>query len=351
MIPHRHYGLTALGRHFLLAACAVLLSVTAWAQSGKKVFQFVELPTSARIGALGGVPQAIAEADLNLAAVNPAFLSAETENRLAVNYVNYVAGISVADVAYSFHTPFAPGTLAAGLQYLNSGKSTRYDEFGNAAGSFSSNEWAVRLSYSQHFDSCFSIGATVKPAFSSIGGYFSMGLLADVSAAYNFRNGNTAASILLRNFGAQIVSYDGNYSDTPFEILASISHQLEHAPFRMSLVLQQLQKFNLKPQKDNNPDIGSEVEDNSNKLPDFIDNCLRHCVLGVELFPDKSFNARFGFNYKRRQELKLSNSPGMAGVSLGFGLRLKRFSIEYANACYTLGGHSNHFSLLINLPK
>ena len=256
-----------LGRHFLLAACVMMFSVTTWAQSGKKVFQFVELPTSARIGALGGVPQAIAEADLNLAAANPAFLSVETENKLAVNYVNYVAGISVADVAYSFHTPFAPGTLAAGLQYLNSGKNTRYDEFGNTAGSFSSNEWAVRLSYCQHFDSCFSIGATVKPAFSSLGGYFSMGLLADVSAAYNFRNGNTAASILLRNFGAQIVSYDGNYSDTPFEILASISHQLEHAPFRMSLVCNNCRNSTLNRKKTTTPILVPRLRTTATSCP------------------------------------------------------------------------------------
>ena len=63
MAPYRQNGRTLLGRHFLLAACVMMFSVTTWAQSGKKVFQFVELPTSARIGALGGVPQAIAEAD------------------------------------------------------------------------------------------------------------------------------------------------------------------------------------------------------------------------------------------------------------------------------------------------
>ena len=36
-------------------------------------------------------------------------------------------------------------------------------------------------------------------------------------------------------------------------------------------------------------------------------------------------------------------------ISLGFGLRLKRFSIEYAHARYTLAGSSNHFSVAVNL--
>jgi len=334
----------------MLAAC-LICGGQAMAQAGKKVYQFAELPASARIGALGGVPQAIAEPDLNLAAANPSLLSAKTEQKVAINYTNYVAGISLADIAYSFHTRFAPGTAAVGLQYLNSGKSTRYDEFGNSYGSFSSNEVAFRLSYCQQFDSCFSIGASVKPVFSHIGEYTSIGLLADISAAYKFRNGRSSASVLLRNFGSQITAYDDNYADTPFEITAAISHTLEHAPFRICLVLQQLQKPNLKPGSKNPSEPGSEIEDNDNKLPDFIDNCLRHCVLGVELFPDKTFNIRGGFNYNRRQELKLQNSPGMAGISFGFGLRLKRFSIEYANARYTLGGISNHFSLLVNLPK
>ncbi len=335
----------------LLIALFLFMAIAAKAQAGKTVYQFVELPASARVGALGGVPQAIAGNDLNLATCNPALLSPKTEERAAVNYTNYVAGISVADAAYSFHTKYAPGTLAAGLVYLNSGKSTRYDEWGNASGGFWSNEVAFRLSYCQQFDTCFSIGASVKPVFSHIGGYTSVGLLADVSAVYKFRNNRTATSVLLRNFGSQLIAYDGHYADTPFEILTAISHTLEHAPFRISLVLQQMQKFKLQPANKNTTELGSEVDDNSNKLPDFVDNCLRHCVLGIELFPEKTFTLRGGFNYKRRQELKLSNSPGMAGLSFGFGLKLKRFSVEYANARYTLGGRSNHFSLVINMLK
>ena len=335
----------------LLTVLFLFMAIVAKAQAGKKVYQFVELPASARVGALGGVPQAIADNDLNLATINPSLLSVKTEQKATINYTNYVAGISLANVAYSFHTKYAPGTLAAGLVYLNSGKTTRYDEWGNSSGSFSSNEVAFCLSYCQHFDTCFAIGASLKPVFSHIGDYTSIGLLADVATTYKFRNNRTTTSVLLRNFGSQITAYDDNYADTPFEILAAISHTLEHAPFRISLVLQQMQKFKLKPGNKNTTDLGSEVDDNDNKLPNFIDNCLRHCVLGIELFPEKTFTLRGGFNYKRRQELKLSNSPGMAGLSFGFGLKLKRFSVEYANARYTLGGRSNHFSIVMNLVK
>ena len=337
---------TGLVFRFCLSATTVLLCLNATAQP---VYEFAAIPASARVAALGGVPLAITEPDLGIAATNPTFLPYIENQKATVDFVDYIADISIGHASYCFQNSHVPGTMAVGIQYLNGGKNTRYDIFGNEAGSFSTNEYAFHLSYGRRFDSCFAIGATLKPILSNVAGYSSFGLLADISASYTFNEGRTAASALLRNAGSQITAYDEHYGRVPFEALVSFSHQLEHAPFRLSLVLQQLQKPRLNADSKNSSEPGSEVEHDNITLPSLADNILRHCVFGLEAFPGKQFNVRVGFNYKRRQELKLKDAPGMAGMSLGFGLRLKRFSVEYAHARYTQAGASNHFSVALNV--
>ena len=331
---------------FCLSAMTALLCLSATAQP---VYEFASIPASARVAALGGSPLAITEPDLGIAATNPSFLPYIEGSKVAADYVNYIADISIGHASYCFTDSRVPGTMAVGIQYLNGGRNTRYDIYGNEAGSFSTNEYAFHLSYGRRFDSCLSIGATLKPVLSFVGGYSSVGLMADISVSYTFNDGRTATSALLRNAGSQLTPYNDHYGCVPFEVLIAVSHQLEHAPFRLSVVLQQLQKYRLNADSDNPAEPGSEVDADNITLPSFADNILRHCVFGVEAFPGKTFNLRVGFNYKRRQELKLKEAPGMAGMSLGFGLRLKRFNVEYAHARYTLAGASNHFSVVVNL--
>lgn len=331
---------------FCLSAMTAMLCLTAAAQP---VYEFASIPASARVAALGGVPLAITEPDLGIAATNPAFLPYIENQKVAADYVNYISDISIGHASYCFTNSRVPGTMAVGVQYLNGGRNTRYDVYGNEAGSFSTNEYAFHLSYGRRFDSCFAIGATLKPVLSFVAGYSSVGLMADISASYTFNDGRTATSAMLRNAGSQLTAYNEHYGRVPFEVLIAVSHQLEHAPFRLSVVLQQLQKYRLNADSDNPAEPGSEVERDNITLPSFADNILRHCIFGVEAFPGKPVNLRAGFNYQRRQELKLKDAPGLAGISLGFGLRLKRFSVEYAHARYTLAGSSNHFSVVVNL--
>ena len=331
---------------FCLSAMTAMLCLTAAAQP---VYEFASIPASARVAALGGVPLAITEPDLGIAATNPAFLSYIENQKVAADYANYISDISIGHASYCFTNSRVPGTMAVGVQYLNGGRNTRYDVYGNEAGSFSTNEYAFHLSYGRRFDSCFAIGATLKPVLSFVAGYSSVGLMADISASYTFNDGRTATSAMLRNAGSQLTAYNEHYGRVPFEVLIAVSHQLEHAPFRLSVVLQQLQKYRLNADSDNPAEPGSEVERDNITLPSFADNILRHCIFGVEAFPGKPVNLRAGFNYQHRQELKLKDAPGLAGISLGFGLRLKRFSVEYAHARYTLAGSSNHFSVVVNL--
>ena len=83
----------------------------------------------------------------------------------------------------------------------------------------------------------------------------------------------------------------------------------------------------------------------------FGDKLMRHLVFGVEFLVGKNFHADLGYNYKRRQEMKVSARPGTVGFSWGFGFKVSKFHFAFGRASYHLAGGSNHFSLTTNLSE
>ena len=60
---------------------------------------------------------------------------------------------------------------------------------------------------------------------------------------------------------------------------------------------------------------------------------------------------RAGYNYQRRQELKFDDKASVVGFSAGFGIKIKRFRLDYGISRFHLAGSSNLFSLAINLNE
>ena len=138
----------------------------------------------------------------------------------------------------------------------------------------------------------------------------------------------------------------------PFEIQAGITQGLAHAPFRFSIQLQHLERWDLRYELANKDYFifGADPEE-INKFDVLADKLMRHAVFGVEFLLGESFHFDFGYNYKRRQEMKINNFPGMVGFSWGFGLRIKKFQVAYGRATYHLAGGTNHFSITTNLSS
>jgi len=60
---------------------------------------------------------------------------------------------------------------------------------------------------------------------------------------------------------------------------------------------------------------------------------------------------RLGYNYQRRQEMKLYNKAGLTGFSLGAGLKVKMFTLDYALSSYTAGKSMNYLTLAVSLQE
>jgi len=313
---------------------------------GENTYDFLNLTNSARMAALGGNQVAINDSlDLNVSYNNPSLLKPDMRNQLAINYVDYFAGVNYGYAAYSFGTPL-PGNFAVGMHYINYGKFIEALSTGEKTGAtFNAAEYALNIIWSNNYKQ-FTYGINLKPILSSFESYQSIGFAADLGISHFSKNQNTVVALVARNIGTQITTYyDGAAKESiPFDLQFGISQKLAHAPIRLAATMQHLQKWDLaKPIEDNTGTATVYTEDK------FTKKFMRHLLLGIELLPSPNFTLRAGYNYQLRQEMKLDAKMSTVGFSWGFGFRISRFAISYGSARYHLAGSSNLISVAINL--
>jgi len=340
-------------KYFYSLLLLVLVSSNVSGQiGGSSTYAFLQLPNSARIASLGGELNAFADDDLNLTFSNPSLLNPEMSGNLIANYVNYFADINFGYVSYA-HDLEKKGMFAAGMNYFNYGDFIEADETGLITGTFKAADYALNLLYSRRIDSSFTVGVNVKPIYSQYERYASFGLAADLGITYASNNRLFAAALVIRNLGTQIKGYTTkNYELLPLDIQLGVSQKLEHAPFRFSLVAHHLQKIDLgykKPDSKVNEFNAFGESEKKSELDEIGDKIMRHFIMGVEFTPLKNFYLRMGYNYRRRQELKIDSRVAMVGFSWGFGIKISKFHVNYGRATYHLAGASNHFSISTSL--
>ncbi len=320
---------------------------------GSATYSFLKLTNSARIAALGGDNISINDNDLNFVYHNPALLDSAMAKNLVLNYVNYFAGINYGYAAYAFRTKKF-GTLATGLHYMNYGKFIKANETGEISGEFKAFELAINLFWSkQILDSLITVGINLKPIYSQLETYNSFGLALDLGANYESKNKLFSSSLVFKNIGSQIKPYTkGNYEPLPFDIQLGFTQKLEHAPFRISVLLHHLHKWDLTYDPYANlaftSTSGSTIIDNSYKF-NIFDNALRHTIFSMEFIPSKSFVVMLGYNHQRRKEMMVETRPFLVGFSWGIYLHVYKLRLSFGQAIYHLAGASNHFSINLNL--
>lgn len=329
---------------------ALILSIQSFAQSGGYVaYSFLKEPNSARIAALGGNFLAIHDNDLSLALANPSLITPKMHNSLSLNFVDDFAGIKYGFAGYGYNSAKL-GSFAGSMQFYNYGKTDLTNETGTTEGTYSAGEYALNLGWGRMLDSVFSIGANFKMIYSQLETYKSAGLAVDIAGSY-VPNDNFCASLLIRNVGRQLTAYSSYGTEPlPFEIQAGISKKLAHVPFRYSILLQHLEKWNLRYTDPNAPvdPLTGEVAKESG-IDVFADNAMRHIVIGGEFIPMKALSIRLAYNYLRRQEMKVSTRPGTVGFSWGIGIKVSKFNFSYSRAAQHLAGSPNYISVSTNL--
>ncbi|MCD4736658.1 MAG: type IX secretion system protein PorQ [Bacteroidales bacterium] len=320
---------------------------------GRYTYSFLDLTSSPRIAATGGDFLAVKDNDIQLTPTNPSLITGDMHNNLGLSFVDYYSDINYGFASYgrSFGNV---GNFVASMIYIDYGKFDFAEVTGERTGSFYAGESALSIGWGRELDSSFSIGSNLKMIYSSFESYSSFGLAIDIAGSYHDNERNLTLSFIAKNIGRPLKSYvSGNTEPLPFEMQFGLSKRLKHLPFRYIINYNHIEKWDLT--YDDPDDIqvdaitGEVVE--KNKFEEIADNFMRHITIGGELLISKNLFVRAGYNYKRRQELKVKSKLSTVGFSWGIGIRVSKFHISYARSAYHLAGSPNYISITTNLSK
>jgi len=316
---------------------------------GESTYQFLNLVSSPRQAALGGKVITNYDYDVTSGLYNPASINVEMDNQLALNYSSYLGGISYGTAAYAYTWDRRVQTFHIGMTYVNYGSFDGYDLDGNPTGSFTGNEAALSVGYARQIGhSDFYGGFNVKLITSKLEQYNSIGGALDLGLMYIDDRSNFHASLVVRNLGTQFTTYAGTNEKLPFEVDLGLSQTLENVPIRWHLTFENLQKW---PIGVSNPARAtSDLDGNqSQEKVGFINEALRHTIIGAELFPEKGFNIRLGYNFRRSEELRIVDQRNFSGLSFGIGIKLNKMRFSYTHARYSTASNTSFFGLQIDL--
>jgi hypothetical protein len=307
---------------------------------GRRSFEFLNVPGSARQAALGGVNASLADRDVNFFYANPALVSDTLAGMAAASYQFYVADIGQATFAYA-HDFGRAGMISIGVQHLGYGTIKGYDAGGQETGDFKADETALVVS-KNHQVSAFRLGASLKGIFSNMAGYRASAVAVDLGGLFIHPRKNFTVGLTVKNLGVVLSDYSGtSNSQLPFDVQLGTTFKPEHMPLRFSVSV-----YRLAQSSNTYYDAASGEEE-----PGVLNKVLRHFNFGTEILLHKNVNVMIAYNYAMHQELKLENGGGGAGISFGFSARIKAVEIVMSRGGYVAGKAGYAFTLGVNTDK
>lgn len=300
----------------------VMAAVKAEAQESRTAYNFLRLPVSAHVAALGGENTTIAEDDATLLFHNPALINDVTDKTLNLNYMSYMEGCHMGSASF-VKAAGERATWAVGGQYLSYGTLRETDATGQQTGDFSAKDIAMSGAFAYALTNRLTGGITAKAILSYIGPYNSFAMGVDLGLNYYDTETEWSVSAVARNLGGQLAAYDDDFERMPLDLQLGVTKRLVGSPLRLSLTLI--------------------------RLNDWEEKLGRHIVVGADLLLGSQFYVSAGYNAMRANQMKISEDNGSsahgAGLSIGGGMQLERFKLNVAYAKY----HVSASSLLVNV--
>lgn len=324
---------------------------------GENAFDFLSLPVSARANAQGGTYVVLHDDDPGLSMANPSLLTHDGLDReLHVTYSPFFAGTHFAGVNY-VHS-FRPATFQFGARYYTIGNEERTDPFGASMGLFTANEVALSAGGAYRYDR-FHFGVNTHLVFGQMDDFTSLGMAFDISAMYVDTARLFSAALVVRNAGFMLKTYTpGDQELLPVDVQVGFTKRFRHLPFRVNVTAHNLYRWDIRPDDPDDQGGGDDLFDDGaadgpGAAGRFFDNLAAHLIVGGELTIRKAFWIGVAYNHLRRRELALSTRGGFSGFSLGMGLDLRRWSVQYGFGKYHLqgGGHQFSFRLDLGAPR
>jgi hypothetical protein len=291
------------------------------AQDSQTVFNFLRLPVSAHVAALGGDNITISDNDGTLAFHNPALINNVSDRSLSLGMMTYMQGSLTASVAYQQYVG-ERGTWGVQGRFINYGEMKETTYTGQQTGTFRAKDIAVGGSFAYALSNYWNGGITARLVTSYIGQYNSLAAAVDLGLNYHDADRGWCLSAVARNLGGQLTAYEDDFERMPLDLQVGISKRLIGSPLRFSATLV--------------------------RLNDWEHGIGRHLVVGADLLLSEQFYIAAGYNAMRATEMKITagdeESSHGAAFSLGAGMQLERLKLHVAYAKL----HVSSPSLIIN---
>ncbi len=301
----------------------------AGAQIGQPTtFSFLRLEPSAATASLGGSAVASGSEDISTFLYNPARLKPEMSGTIALSYLNHLADVKSGLIAYVHDSPKLKTTFGGSLRYMSWGSIQGADEFGLDTGDFNASSVALTANASRMYDARTSYGASLHYIHSGIDTYGATALAFDVGVQYAIEESGFSAGASLSNAGVTLSSLGETDDELPLDLRIGASKRLSHLPVLITATL-----FNL-------TDFDKVTADASR-----LDDVLHHLAIGGEFQFGSAFNARFGYNHRRHDELKTKSRLDFAGFAMGAGIVVRKIKVDYARTSWSESGSLNQFTI------
>lgn len=310
-----------------------LFNAICFAQESASVFNFLKLPASAHITALGGKSISLIEDDASFIFQNPALASSVSDKTLNLNFLTFMQGSKNGSAAF-VKTAGEASTWGIGAQFASYGSLKETTPSGEVVGEFSAIDLALSGTYSYLLSERWAGGVTAKMIYSGYGDYTALALAVDLGLNYYNPDNEFSCSFVAAHAGGQVKSFADTRERLPFDLVAGFSKKMLHAPIRITVTMNDLTRWNNKYYF--NPEGKSK----------FGTILMNHFSLGVDLLASDNIYLSAGYNFRRANEMAIAGKSHGAGLSAGAGLILSRFKLSLAYAQYHVSTPS--FSISLN---
>lgn len=333
-------------RYILPAILTLAASSIASAADSSPAYNFLNIPSSARVYGLGGINISSIDDDINSIDQNPALLGPEFEMQVGVNYMRYISDANFAGVKFGTKAS-EHGAWAVGLQYYGYGEITGTDETGSLTGNFSPKDVNFNGTYSHDITDRLRGGIALKMLYSSYGEYSAFAVATDLGINYYDPDRDLSLSAVIANLGGQVKRFDQAYDRLPVDLRLGWSQSFGSLPIRFSVTAWNLTKWKL-PYYD--PGDGTS-EDGLELKESFGSNLFRHLIFAADFIPSEKFHIGIGYNYKTRTDMTTYARNFLSGFSIGAGMNVKSFKFGIAFAQPHSGASTFMFNISTNLTE
>lgn len=313
------------------------LATTAAGQTlgGNSAYNFLKLPNTPQLSALGAVNVSVISNDVGMAFNNPSQLREDMHAQLQVSFNSMYAGVKNYHSVFALHCDKWKTNFAAGVHFIDYGSIAQTDAAGNIYGSFHPTDYTVQLSASRQYAEKWHYGLALKFISSSYGIYRSTAVAMDAGVSWYDTARLLQVSLLVKNMGTQLKKYyNSTPDDLPFDVQLGFTKRLAAAPVQFSLTAHHLHQFNIS-YNDTAFNNSNDPAQNGSSKSFTADKIFRHLVAATQVLISNKIEITVAYNYLLHKELVIANTAnGFTGLSLGVGVLFKKIQLRYARSHY-----------------